>query len=237
MKEKLTINDKSWFETTHFKGMENLSTTSDMSFKVVSFFYPLSMPKQLLLSLGLLLMGLLPFITPGAIALFPQFPTVPLTLVIINMCLVPGHFIIRHYLIKRQYKLNGTQQIHINNDRILLPVNSLVNEPNGQLELAKTDISGIDIVYWVQTNKGVTTRTIYETHICLVSGKSLKLDVLHYPLKHMFYLMVYFDYPVKIIQRHCSAKYIFKIVLLAFPVVAHFALTALMVMQVSHLKL
>jgi hypothetical protein len=148
-----------------------------------------------------------------------------------------GAFYNQHYLIKRQYKLNGTQQIHINNDRISLPVNSLVNEPNGQLELAKTDISGIDIVYWVQTNKGVTTRTIYETHICLVSGKSLKLDVLHYPLKHMFYLMVYFDYPVKIIQRHCSAKYIFKILLLAFPVVAHFALTILMVVLMTPLTI
>ncbi|KVX01510.1 hypothetical protein [Shewanella frigidimarina] len=237
MQEKLTINDKSWFETTNFKGIETISSTSDMSLKVVSFFYPLYMPTQLLLTLGLLLMGLLPFITPGAIALYPHFPTVPLALVIINVCLVPGHFIIRHYLIKRQYKLNGTQQIHINNDRISLPVNSLVNEPNGQLELAKTDISGIDIVYWVQTNKGVTTRTIYETHICLVSGKSLKLDVLHYPLKHMFYLTVYFDYPVKIIQRHCSAKYIFKIVLLAFPVVAHFALTILMVVLMTPLTI
>ncbi|MDT3307414.1 thrombospondin type 3 repeat-containing protein [Shewanella vaxholmensis] len=208
MQEKLTINDKSWFETTHFKGMETLSTTSDMSLKVVSFFYPLSMPKQLLLSLGLLLMCLVPFITPGAIALFPQFPTVPLTLVIINMCLVPGHFIIRHYLIKNQYKLNDAQHVYINSDRISLPVNSLVNEPNGQLELTKKDIGHIDIVYWVQTNKGVTTRTIYEIDINLVSGKLLKLDALHYPLKQMFYLMVYFDYPVNTIKRHFSANYV-----------------------------
>jgi hypothetical protein len=212
MQEKLTINDKSWFETTHFKGMETLSTTSDMSLKVVSFFYPLSMPKQLLLSLGLLLMCLVPFITPGAIALFPQFPTVPLTLVIINMCLVPGHFIIRHYLSKNQYKLNDAQHVYINSDRISLPVNSLVNEPNGQLELTKKDIGHIDIVYWVQTNKGVTTRTIYEIDINL-------------------------DYPVNTIKRHFSANYIFKSVFLAFPVVAHFALTALIIMQASHLKL
>jgi hypothetical protein len=237
MQEKLTINDKSWFETTNFKGIETLSPTSDMPLKVVSFFYPLSMPTQLLLSLGLLLMGLLPFITPGAIALYPHFPTVPLALVIINVCLVPGHFIIRHYLIKHQYKLKGAQHLHINSDRISLPVNRLVNEPNGQLELAKKDISHVDIVNWVQTNKGITTRTIYEIHISLVSGKLLKLDVLHYPLKQMFYLMVFFDYPVKIIKRHFSAKYIFNSVFLVFPVLAHFALTILMVVLMTPLKM
>jgi hypothetical protein len=237
MQGKLTVEDERWFGSTYFKGIKQLNPASNITLKIITFFYPLKVRTQLLLSVGLLLMGLLPFITPSAISLYPMFPDVPLIFVIINLCFVPGHLVLRHFLIRRQYKIEALQHCHISARTVSLPVNSLVNEPDGQLVLSKNDIKEIDVIYNVQTNKGHSIRTVYQVTICLASGKELNFDMLHYPLKSIFYLLVYFNYPMKLTQRRWTMKYQLHVVVLIFPILAHFALTSLMVLLVSPLNL
>ncbi|MCL1066070.1 hypothetical protein L2735_04515 [Shewanella olleyana] len=237
MQEKLTVDDDTWFGSTYFKGIKQLNSASNITLKMISFFYPLKVRTQLVLSGGLLLMGLLPFITPSAISLYPKFPQVPLIIVIINVCLVPGSLLLRSFLIKRQYKIKIPLCCHISATRVSLPVNSLVNESDGQLELSKSDIKQVEVIYNVQTNGGNSIRTVYQLDIQLFSGKQLNLDVLHYPLKNIFYLLVYFNYPVKLVQRSWTMKYQLHMVLLIFPVLAHLALTCLMVLLVSPFNL
>lgn len=237
MQGKLTVEDERWFGSTYFKGIKTLNPASNITLKIITFFYPLKVRSQLLLSVGLLLMGLLPFITPSAISLYPMFPDVPLILVIINVCLVPGHLVLRHFLIKRQYKIEAPQRCHISDQTVSLPVNSLVNEPDGQLELSKDDIKQVEVIYHVKTNGGNSIRTVYQISIHLVSGKKLDLDSFHYPLQKIFYLLVYFNYPVKLTQLSWTLKYQLHMVILIFPVMAHLALTCLMVLIATPLNL
>jgi hypothetical protein len=237
MQEKLTVDNESWFGSTYFKGIKQLNPTSNITLNMNSFFYPLKMGTQLFLSVALLLMGLLPFVTPNAISLYPKFPEIPLIIVIINVCLVPGSLLLRHFLIKHQYNLKAPLRCQISAETVSLPVNSLVNEPVGQLLLSKIDIKHVDVIYNVQTNKGHSVRTIYQVTLHLVSGKELKLDMLHYSLKNIFYLLVYFNYPIKLTQRRWTMKYQLHVVVLIFPVLTHLALTSLMVLLVSPLNL
>ncbi|PMG48064.1 hypothetical protein [Shewanella sp. 10N.286.52.B9] len=237
MQEKLTVDDETWFGSTYFKGIKQLNSASHITLKMNSFFYPLKVRTQLVLSAGLLLMGLLPFVTPGAISMYPKFPEIPLIVAIINVCLVPGSLLLRHYLIKRQYKIETPQRCHISAATMSLPINSLINEPDGQLELSKGDIKQVEVIYNVQTNSGNSIRTVYQVNIHLVSGKVLNLDVFHYPLKNIFYLLVYFNYPVTLTQRRWTMKYQLHVVVLIFPVLAHLALTSLMVLLVSPFNL
>ncbi|MCL1130938.1 hypothetical protein L2748_14645 [Shewanella sairae] len=237
MQEKLTVDDATWFGSTYFKGIKQLNAASNITLKIISFFYPLRARTQLVLSAGLLLMGLLPFVTPSAISLYPKFPEIPLIIVIINVCLVPGSLLLRYFLIKRQYKIEAPLLCHISTTTVSLPVNSLVNEPDGQLVLSKDDIKQIEAIYNVQTNSGNAIRTVYQVNIQLVSGKVLNLDVFHYPLKNILYLLVYFNYPVKLTQRRWTMKYQLHVVVLIFPVLAHLALTSLMVLIVSPFNL
>ena len=248
MEEKLTVDDKSWFETTYFKGIKTLGPLSDVPLRVVAIFYPLPKLTQLLLSVSLLCIGATPVLSViflkdtvmNGSAMTDAMSNMMLMLILLlalNVCLIPGHLMLRSVLIKKHYQLAGKQYLHINSDRLSLPVNRLINESQGQLILTRHEITNIDIVYSVQTHKGGSNRNVNEIKIHQKSGKVLELNSLHYPLKHLFYLLVYFGYPCSTIWQRFSFKNLFKVVFLVFPTSAHFMMTCYSLLLVTPFRL
>jgi len=223
MQPKLTVDNKLWFGTLYFKGMKQLSPESDIRLKISSIFYPLAFPLECLFFIGLLSMALLPMMKPANMPLAP--------IIIANIILVPGYLLLRHLLIRRKYRLGAGAGCQISRHRIALPGNSLIQEPFGQLTLAREDIKNIEIFYWVRSDSSRTYYSVVECHIALTSGKVLRLKDIYFPLKHMLYLLLYFDYPLTFSKRHWSLSHLLRILLLSFPVVANLAMTGLLVKE------
>lgn len=228
MPPSLTLDDRHWFKDVYFKGKQNLNINSDITLRIITLFYPLGAAKQGLLSLGLLLCGALPFITPSAIANYPDFPDVPLAVVIFNVLVIPAHLLLRRYLIKGQYGLADSQYLKVNQRRIAL--SSLIRDgalPQvGHQEVDKYNISEISVEYGAKRRR----YHVHAIQIRLTTGETITLKNVYYPLKHLLYLMVYFDYPIKFVNRRYFMSDIVRIMALLFPIAAHFSLTLLMVM-------
>lgn len=224
MIEKLTLNSRGWFENTYFKGKDQLSASSNIKLKVTAIFYPLPFLVEAFFFIGLLFMAVFPFINKSLLL----FQFEPITFFWVYLPTVPCYILLRYILIKLYYRLDSKLHCVINKDNIEIPTNRIIDEPNGQLVLAKEEIKNIKIHYFSSTNDRKSSYRACEFLITTKLGKSIKLKLDYFPLQQMLYLLIYFDYPLNYEKKYFAILGLIRVLCIILPVVAHTAVTGLL---------
>lgn len=233
---KITINDSTWFGATDFKGKKTLSPTSAIRLKVVSILYPLPFLLEGLFFISLVSLAILPFIYAK---IWPPVPAL-----IIYGATVPCYLLLRKLCIKRCYHVSSGLSCLISHGKVELPACHIMDvsesmehqprhpeprepEPQGPqcLTVARTEIQNIVVSYWPTTRDVRTSYIPHALFIITASGRNILLKAGFFPIQQMLYLLVYFDYPLTFEKAKWSLVHTLRLMLIAFPVVAHIAVT------------
>ncbi|GGQ24126.1 hypothetical protein [Shewanella litoralis] len=220
MAKTIALDDKSWFYNLHIKGMRNFSAQSDVSLYVANLWYPLSLGISLLLLILMVGLAVLPL----------NFPNTELAraLVLINIGLLPVYLIGRYWLVRRRYGITGTLRCYVSQQRIAIPANAIINKPVGTLKLQRADIECITVKYKSQLHRLHVRNHITACDIKLKSGEVITLNAMYFPLKHIVYMLCFFDYPITTKHSNWSWAFLPNIIAISFPVLANVVVTGML---------
>jgi len=220
MAKKIALDDKSWFYNLYIKGMRDFNAQSDVSLYVANIVYPLSLGVSLLLFIFMVGLSVLPL----------NFPNTELAraLVLINMGLLPVYLIGRYWLVRRRYGISGTLRCYVSQQRLAIPANAIIKKPLGTLELQRDDIERLTVKYKSQMYRLHVRNHITACDIKLKNGEVITLNAMYFPLKHIVYLLRFFDYPMT--TQHCNWSWAFlpNIIAITFPLLANITVTGML---------
>lgn len=218
--EKLTINDAPWFDTTDFKGKNQLTKGSNISLKSSRLLYPLPLLLEVLFFIGPLTLSLLPFIEPKLM--------IPKAWIALNIGAIVGYLILKKLCINIYYGAAKSNVCQINAKRLIIPGSRLIDTQSAPITIEHQAIKLINVHFWPSTHDLRTTYDASELLITLQSGKTLCLKSIYFPIKPLLYLLVYFDYPLNLDKRRHSLIIVARCLLVALPFVALVAVTGLL---------
>ncbi|MEZ8184805.1 hypothetical protein ACED29_03160 [Shewanella sp. 5S214] len=220
MAKKIALDDKSWFYNLHIKGMRDFNAQSDVSLYVANIVYPLSLGVSLLLFIFMVGLSVLPL----------NFPDTELAraLVLINIGLLPVYLIGRYWLVRRRYGISGTLRCYVSQQRLAIPANTIIDKPVGLLELQRDNIERIRVRYKSQMHRLHVRNHIIACDIELKSGEIITLNAMYFPLKHIVYMLCFFDYPMTTQHGNWSWTFLPNIIAITFPLLANITVTGML---------
>ena len=219
--KKIELDDKSLFFNLHIKGMRDFNAQSDVGLYVANIGYPLSLGVSLLLLILMVGLAVLPLSVPNT--------ELARALVLINVGLLPVYLIGRYWLVRRRYGITGTLRCFVSQQRIAIPANAIINKPVGQLELQRGDIERITVKYKSQMHRLHVRNHITACDIKLKSGEVIILNAMYFPLKHIVYMLCFFDYPLTTLHGNWSWAFLPNIIAVIFPVLVNVVVTGMLV--------
>ena len=112
---------------------------------------------------------------------------------------------------------------------IAIPANAIINKPVGQLELQRGDIECITVKYKSQMHRLHVRNHITACDIKLKSGEVIILNAMYFPLKHIVYMLCFFDYPLTTLHGNWSWAFLPNIIAVIFPVLVNVVVTGMLV--------
>ncbi|NKF49401.1 hypothetical protein G3R49_02240 [Shewanella sp. WXL01] len=220
--DAVALDDKRWFFDFRIKGMSKFNDNSIVKLAISRLFYPLPLISSLLILFVMLGVAAAPLsIADDELAR---------TFALANFALVPIYFIVRWVLIRLHYGSKLAQQCIVSRDKLILPGSAIINKPKGEYVIEREHIKRAKVIYKSRHARAFGVRNhIVGIEFILQSGEKVYLDALYFPLKQLFYMLLFFDYPVRTVHGQYSFKSLLAIVFTAFPVLASMVICAAVV--------
>lgn len=220
MTKQIELDNKSWFFNLYIRGMRDFNAQSNVGLYVANLWYPLSIGVSVLLLILMVGLAVLPL----------SFPNTELArvIVLINVGLLPVYLIGRYLLVRRRYGITDTLRCYVSQQRLSIPANAIINKPVGQLELQRDSIERITVHYKSQMHRFSVRNHIRVCEIKLKSGEIISLNAMYFPLKHMIYMLCFFDYPMTTQHGNWSWAFLPNIIAITFPVLVNVVVTGML---------
>lgn len=186
------LDDKKWFENTHFKEQGNLSPSSEIKIPLLRLLCHLSFKVELLFTVALITLSLL-----AAFWLVDRYGLAGFFVVYLPLLI--GTLLLKRILIWRKFGFSSKEVMTISKEQI--KVNPSVNDSLKQSSLIKRDdveaiLFNYNFINHVSDTQIQVNAALNRAFIKLKTGEEIELNVNRVGLFNVLYLLYYFDYPL-----------------------------------------
>ncbi|WP_394131455.1 hypothetical protein [Shewanella maritima] len=220
--DAVALDDKRWFFDFRIKGMSEFDDSSIVNLAITRLFYPLPFITSLVILIVMLGIAAAPLsiADDGLARMFA----------LVNFAIVPIYFIARWVLVRLHYGSKLSKQCIVSRDKLILPGSAVINKPKGKYVIEREQIKQVKVIYKSRHARVFGIRNhIVGTEFILLSGETVYLDALYFPLKQLFYMLLFFGYPISTVHGQYSFKSLIAIVFTVFPVLASMVIYAAVV--------